>query len=327
MGLIKKDRLISAGDLFVDREQPTHYFKRHLIEIKNAGIGDSGMLLLYSGSGGIGKTTLLKKFVSMIQAEAPNTKFVRYNFDGGNNAVDMVVALKKMRETLSKKYRIEFPLFDKGCICFAQKIGDYNSAEHLKKVLRDSSVLYDFKKHLNSLSSGTDTAHTVAKAANELIDSAIDVADELFDMSMITKVSKVFMNFLDMRISRQEEEARANGNSDYAIVFAELNRYDNEDDPDYIRELLPALFATDLSYWLNKHKTSLIIFLDAYEKLKSEEKQLENVRLISTGNDVARDWWIEELLTADHVMWVIAGRYKLDRIGAIELKKLGDRCA
>ncbi|MBR3051158.1 MAG: hypothetical protein IKG61_06880, partial [Selenomonadaceae bacterium] len=123
------------------------------------------------------------------------------------------------------------------------------------------------------------------------------------------------------QLAAREEKSRAEGDTDYGELRAELNERNADESAAPLRELLPRLFAKDLSYWLTAHDTNLIIFLDAYEKLTGEERGKKNyVRLISENCDVPVDWWVGELLTTSRVMWVIAGRYAINEIGGVDLE-------
>ena len=91
--LKKKSIRVELNDDFIDREDHQYAFRRHLFNVKNSGI-DGGILLIYSGVGQIGKTSLLKQFEKIIADE----KFisVRYNFDSNEftQADDMFITLK-----------------------------------------------------------------------------------------------------------------------------------------------------------------------------------------------------------------------------------------
>ncbi|MBR0062144.1 MAG: tetratricopeptide repeat protein, partial [Selenomonadaceae bacterium] len=309
------------NDDFIDREVQQYSFKRHLIEVSRV---NGRFLLIYSGVGRVGKTSLLKQFEKIIVAGFyKNFICVRYNFDNNEftQADDMLVTLKTLRASLTKKYRAEFPLFDKGCIYLAQKSGEFVSAEQQRSVMKSSAVLRGFKAHLNSMKSKTDEAVTVTKILNNLFDSTGEFLSDVSNTSLVLKAGKYFVDFLDGVIAAREEKARAKGDANYGELLAELNKLNGEDAPAPVREILPRLFAKDLSYWLDENKKTLIIFLDAYEKLTGEEQGKKKYgRLISKNRDVPVDWWVGDLLNAERVMWVIAGRYQIKEIGEINLE-------
>ena len=53
----------------------------------------------------------------------------------------MLVTLKTLRASLTKKYKVEFPLFDRGCIYLTQKSGEYVSAGEFWDDLSDTSLV------------------------------------------------------------------------------------------------------------------------------------------------------------------------------------------
>ncbi|MBR3747231.1 MAG: hypothetical protein IKN27_09775 [Selenomonadaceae bacterium] len=127
---------------FVDRDVQRYGFQKHLTAIKNSGVGD-GLLLIYSGVGGIGKTLLFDQFKEMAGESKKN--FVLHDFKSNT---DMLAVLKALRKNLNDRYRMEFPLFDKGCIYLAQKNGEFVSNEQKKKILMDTAAFRWFKRNL-----------------------------------------------------------------------------------------------------------------------------------------------------------------------------------
>lgn len=341
---------------FVDRDVQRYGFQKHLTAIKNSGVGD-GLLLIYSGVGGIGKTLLFDQFKEMAGESKKN--FVLHDFKSNT---DMLAVLKALRKNLNDRYRMEFPLFDKGCIYLAQKNGEFVSNEQKKKILMDTAAFRWFKRNLFIALNGlvlkncsdyvtfvdklTDkVSDTIGEsAAEDLKNFLLDAVDasaylksstasfaecvqKIFSGSVeffvLVKALKPVLNFLESRIQKADEKERANGNEFYGEILIELEDRNVEDDPAYIKELLPQLFAQDLSYWLNYTDTDLIVFLDTYEVLTGEELgRKKSVRLISENRDVPVDWWIGELLAAERVMWVIASRYEITEIGEVLLKDI-----
>ena len=62
----------------------------------------------------------------------------------------------------------------------------------------------------------------------------------------------------------------------------------------------------------------MIIFLDTYEQLTDDEKDTKpHEKLVYEERDVSVDWWIEDLIcnALQRVLWVIAGRGKIEKIG------------
>ena len=324
----KTDGNNDSKKIFVDREQYTNTFNTHLRESEIATISKNGMLLTYSGVGGVGKSALLKKFEEI--AKNKDKKFIYYDFKSGHT--EMPKALKDLRKKLCDEYEIDFPLFDKGCIYLAQKSGDFVTSEQQKDVLKSSSMFRSFKKKISLASTGNDITYAVSKAGKVISEDKDDafweslqtLAQEALEVTPVLKFAKPVLNFIDELIAHREEEERKKGNEDYKAVADELEELNEESNSAYIEEFLPTLFAKDLSFWLEKNDTNLIIFLDTYEKLTCEESgNRKKVHLISADNErVNVDWWVGDLLlNADRVMWVIAGRYEINEIGDADLDK------
>ncbi len=324
-----------SKNLFVDREIQRNAFDLYLSPMNRAGIDNDGVLWIYSGVGGIGKTVLFDEFEKL--AKKYDKKSVRHDF-AENNGTNMVAVLKALRKKLSKDYQMEFPLFDKGCIYLAQKSGEFVSAEQQKAVLASSSTLRSLKKNFSKAFSLQDKSSTAIKAGKSVIDEDIfveglhtlgegvqTVAEGITEITPIFKLGKGLLELLDKKIAEREEKKRIEkGNSAYGKIAAELEKLNAEDDPTRIREFLPTLFAQDLSFQLDENNTNLIVFLDTYELLTGEERDAKKtVRLIS--GDAPVDWWVGKLLTVEHVMWVIAGRYEPEKIGGVTLSENGVR--
>ena len=334
----KINREIELRDIFVDRDEQKLVFKRHVFEMGNSGLNENGMLLFYSGVGGIGKTALFKELENIAEktfidnCEKFKRKMVTIRYDFMDDSTNVVGTLKALRKKLSDKHQIEFPLFDKGCIYLAQKNGEFITSEQKKAVLESTSLFRSSKKNFSSISAKNNTMAGTAKIIQPFLKDADDELLEFFqalaqgtlEASLVLKFAKPMLDFIDKKKARSEEEARKNGNEDYKAVADELEERNKKNNQAYIKEFLPTLFAKDLSFWLEKNKTDLIIFLDTYEVLTDENNSnKKTVRLLSENRDVPVDWWVGELLTADHVMWVIAGRHAINRIGEINLNSGG----
>lgn len=324
----KTDANNDSKKIFVDREQYTKTFNFHLLEAEIPAISKNGMLLTYSGVGGVGKSALLKQFEEI--AKDKGKKFIYYDFKSGHT--EMLQVLKDLRKKLCDDYDVEFPLFDKGCIYLAQKSGDFVTSEQQKVVLESSSLLRSFKKNFFKIGNANERMTGVAKIAKPFLEDTDDDILEFFqalaqgtlEANPALKFVKPMLDLIDKKQARHEEEARKEGNEDYKAVADELENLNEESNSAFIEEFLPTLFAQDLSFWLEKNNTDLIIFLDTYEKLTGEESgKKKTVHLISEDNElVPVDWWVGELLlTAGRVMWVIAGRYEINEIGDADLER------
>ena len=329
-----------SKNLFVDREIQRNAFDLYLSPMNRAGIDNDGVLWIYSGVGGIGKTVLFDEFEKL--AKKYGKKFVRHNFTTENNGTNMVAVLKALRKKLIEDYQMEFPLFDKGCIYLAKKSGEFVGAEQQKAVLESSSLLRSVKKNFSKAFSLQDKSSTAIKAGKSVVDEDIfveglqtlgegvqTVAEGITEITPIFKLGKGLLELLDKKIAEHEEKQRLKtaedkGNTDYGKIAAELEKLNAEDDPTRIREFLPTLFAQDLSFQLDENNTNLIVFLDTYELLTGEERDAKKTVRLSSG-DAPVDWWVGKLLTVERVMWVIAGRYEPEKIGGVTLSENGVR--
>ncbi|MBR1645883.1 MAG: TerD family protein [Selenomonadaceae bacterium] len=324
----------SFGKKFVDREIQRNAFDLYLTPKTTVSIDAGGVLWIYSGVGGIGKTLLFDEFEKL--AEQYGKKFVRHDFmDNGTN---MVGTLKALRKKLSENYQMEFPLFDKGCICLAKKSGEFVSPEQQKAVLESSSTLRSVKKNISKAFSTQDKTSAAIKAGKTVVDEDIfveglqtlgegvkSIAEGITEITPVVKLGKYVLDFIDKKIAKREQKSRLEtadrkGNKSYGNAAKKLEKLNAEDEPAYIKEFLPTLFAQDLSFWLEENNTDLIVFLDTYEVLTGEERgSKKTVRLLSENRDVPVDWWVGKLLAAARVMWIIAGRYPLSKIGEVNL--------
>lgn len=286
----QKQSLVKLNKLFIDREKLQYDFKKHLSNVNNPDF--NGLLLIYSGVGRAGKSSLLNQFETFLSQD----EFVHYSFESKkfyDEKVAMVSALKTLRSRLTKQCKIEFPLFDKGCIYLAQKTNEFNSAEQQKVILKNSSTLRAFRNYLESLSQKSVVIAGIAEFVNTFAednDAILDLLDEFADTAVAFKAMKVFVGFLDRQITANADSARMAGDTDYAELINELKDLNEQDDDgSRMTEILPKLFAKDLSHWLNTHGAHLIIFLDAYEKLTGEEGGKKNTVRLSENRDVPAD--------------------------------------
>lgn len=142
-----KQSLVKLNKLFIDREELQYEVKKHLCNVNNPDF--NGLLLIYSDVGCVDKSSLLNQFETFLSKD----EFVRYSFESkkfDDAKVATVSALKTLRARLTEKCKIEFPLFDRGCIYLAQKNNEFNSTEQQKIILKNSSTLQAFRKYLES---------------------------------------------------------------------------------------------------------------------------------------------------------------------------------
>ena len=300
----------SRQKIFVDREPQRELFNEKLSSIR--GTSNSDNFIYYYGAGGVGKTALLRE----LSKEQSSLKKIVYDFTSGT---DMFMVLNALRGILIKECQAEFPLYEKACIYHYQKTGDIaNNGVTIENVLRESSIIKLAQK-LEGITWKFGDAHTVGRAASSLfkrISSVISPDDfqyiltELGETSTFLRASKIVLD-LFIKYNAKTEDA---GNPDptYRKLADELERRNFAQQIDAVKELMPRLFAQDLSTWLAQNDTNLVILFDTYEKLTGIEGGVpRHEKLIYYNRDVSADWWVEELIKhTKKVLWVIAGRGK-----------------
>lgn len=310
----------SMIECFVDRDNQLNIFKQHL----NAISPEGSLLLFYLGTGGVGKTALIKELENTLLSKVSKFKYVEYTFNSGT---DMLLTLNALRGTLKKKYKVEFPLYEKGCIYHYQKLGDIAlSNVRIEETLNESLIIENAKKYLGSTLGKLGDAQTLTKATEILTGIGIDVLKELNNTSTVLRAANVIF---DKWIEYRAEKALHDGDEIYSELISELEERKDASQMDAVKEFLPELFARDLSDWLEENHTNLVIFLDTYEILTGDEKNIKlQAKLVYDNRDVPVDWWIENLiLSTSRVLWVIAGRSEIEKIGeSLVIAESGNIC-
>lgn len=139
MKIRSKRTIQQANKIFTDREQPRASFWKNYEMYKNQ-MQENGdiRVLSYYGIGGIGKSTLLKKLMAEMDDNITNPKYVYYDFSFKQDSKSVLESIKSI---LSKDYKFEFPLFDLGLYCYAEKIGENISEPEIKTFIEKSPIL------------------------------------------------------------------------------------------------------------------------------------------------------------------------------------------
>ena len=315
MGIIQRkttptendENSVDSQKIFVDRESQSNVFNENLKEISKGG----NHLIYYAGTGGIGKSALIRQLESGLHISSKKLTFksVTYDFTSGTEMLTVLNALKKL---LSDNYQVEFPFFEKGCFSYYNKCSDEAGKNEIQKIWNESTVFSKFRKKLDAAGQQLYNASTADRVIGESITALGYVAEGI----PMFKLAKLAVDFLDKRIT-EIQNIRLENESDYRIVMAELERRENQNSPETIREYLPTLFAMDISHWLAQKRLFLVVFLDTYEQLTEDERDaVRHEKLIYNGQDVPADWWVEDLISnATRVLWVIAGRSEIKKIG------------
>ncbi len=134
------DKILLESELFTDREEPRRSFWKSYQKCKDGVQNNSGdiFVLTYYGVGGIGKSSLLKKLMSEMDAQMENPRYVYYDFDIRQ---DMTSVLISIRNILSDRYQFSFPLFDLGMHIYDRKTGKDITAPEVKSYADKSPIL------------------------------------------------------------------------------------------------------------------------------------------------------------------------------------------
>ena len=309
-----------SQNFFVDREDQRDAFNKNLGEVSSEG----SRLIYYAGVGGIGKTALIRELENSFKGTTKEAKFkfVSYDFTYGT---DMLTVLNALKKTLSDKYWVEFPFFEKGLLSYYKKRGDSASMMQIGNILKSSAFARKAKKYVDQTLWKTYDVSNVGRASQAVLDKS----NELFDIAVegipVLRALKMTVQLIDKTI-KEFEQYQLDNDKNYIDVSEELRKREDAPTPEAVKEYLPTLFAKDVSFWLKQNKLNLIIFLDTYEQLTDDERDVKrHEKLIYKGRDVPADWWIEELLyETGSVLWVIAGRGEIKTIGEEIEISMGD---
>ena len=324
-------QVTDSQNFFVDREVQRQIFNKNLGEVSTNG----SRLLYYAGLGGVGKTALINELKNSVQGTSKEGKFKYINYDF-THGTEMLAVLSALKKSLSDKYYMEFPFFEKGLLSYYKKRGDPAGMMQIENILKGSTFARKARKYIDNTLHTSYDAGTLSNVGKKVLDEGIELFDMASSAIPILKALKMTVDLIDKSIM-QIEKYQLENDRNYIEVSEKLKKREKAATPEAIKEYLPTLFAQDISLWLKKNKLNLIVFLDTYEQLTDDEKDTKrHEKLIYRGRDVPADWWIEELLYDTRgVLWVIAGRGEIKKIGEtleinqsdtlIQLKALDDK--
>ena len=324
-------QVTDSQNFFVDREVQRQIFNKNLGEVSTNG----SRLLYYAGLGGVGKTALINELKNSVQGTSKEGKFKYINYDF-THGTEMLAVLSALKKSLSDKYYMEFPFFEKGLLSYYKKRGDPAGMMQIENILKGSTFARKARKYIDNTLHTSYDAGTLSNVGTKVLDEGIELFDMASSAIPILKALKMTVDLIDKSIM-QIEKYQLENDRNYIEVSEKLKKREKAATPEAIKEYLPTLFAQDISLWLKKNKLNLIVFLDTYEQLTDDEKDTKrHEKLIYRGRDVPADWWIEELLYDTRgVLWVIAGRGEIKKIGEtleinqsdtlIQLKALDDK--
>lgn len=266
---------------FTDRVESLKIFLNRCEEMRQG----NSKILVYYGAGGVGKTRLLRKLIDEInRAEQKDLACAKYDFDGGT---DMRSILNLLKTQLIAQ-GLEFKAFETGEYYYLLKSGRGKDSERptIKAVKEKYALAHAVKDNWGKVATLADVfmpgIYTVATAISFVGEKFFggknfDTAYE--NLIEAWKIENVVEDELHTKLKFRLNEARYS------------------DNPNDLAELLPKLFALDISDSLKSggnNKNFLAIFLDTYEVL------------------TAQDSWLREIISgAENTFWIIGGRNKI----------------
>ncbi len=222
-------------------------------------------VLAYYGVGGIGKTSLRKELVKSIEEKA-GIVWAVLDFEVPSFR-ELETALFALSRSLREKYDIQFPTFDLAY------------AVHWKKTRPQIPMS---KEQTSLLCDGVvaDMIRLVGSVSSVPIIGLIPTITNI-----LTKGQK---SLKEWWVKRGKQELNA---------LAQL-------EPKEIAERLPMYWAVDFKDFLERKKTSAVLFIDTYDGL------WEGIR--SEAKIFTQDAWVRELINQiPEILWVICGREKI----------------
>lgn len=264
--------LPKAARMFTDRGEPRDAFWNAYETVKEELNGKSrAHVLSYYGTGGVGKTHLLKKLESELKERIDSPKYIYVDL---NVCQDRITVLERMRNALSSSYKFSFSLFEFGLYVYAKKIGEKAESIDVKQIITSSpvlSLLLQVSKELPFVGSAAKIID-IAAAALQISDKAASV--------ILTRIKKHDKNLL-------------------LLDSLDTNK---------LLEYLPYLFALDMAENLEKKPTEpFVVFLDTYEKLVNRISALGDP-LLADEWIRGENGLIQNI---PYTLWVIAGREHL----------------
>ncbi|MBN2267202.1 MAG: tetratricopeptide repeat protein, partial [Candidatus Babeliaceae bacterium] len=245
-------------------------------------------ILMYHGIGGIGKTTLQHELIRHLKDNI-HQEVIWARIDFEEPQVRTVTqALRRLRDDLGKSpFNLQFYSFD---LAFAT---------YWKKSNPDIPL---------------NGENFTLIEHSEILIACMDILGDfpLFGLlpklgKAVAKGSKKFQIWWNTRGNRELQEIQ-------------------EKEPYEIVRWLPALFASDITHFIQEHQKKLVVFLDTYEALwETSEERTE-------GRFFREDEWVRDLVNESKgVLWCISGREKLrwsewdvEWAGLVEQHLIGD---
>lgn len=288
-------------DIFVGRGDEQNFFREQVHEFLTHG---GVRLVNFYGSGGVGKTTLLKRIMHELDdAKKVSAKYKKifvlyHDFANGTDLREILQAWKAELEN----FGCEFPYFELGNFHLFLKEGTKIDKPQLKSWIEKNPWLNRAKDALKSTTNFSNAAVPGAVAVATIEDITVDALGIIPGVNTVNELAKLFNNYLATK--KTGDRLKKN-----ASLEAEITRRANLRNPEALRTYLPTLFAQDIFDWSNGEK-KFVVCLDTCEVL--DGKKLG-------ANNLHRDWWLHGDKNVDgliakmsNTIWVFASRNKLD---------------
>lgn len=257
----------TATDTFTDREEPRRAFWKLYRGMET---GDIEVLHFY-GTGGIGKTTLLKKLQSEMKEENISD-FLYYNFENIKPKAEILADFARLlSERLSG---LRFPIFEYAYLKYKQTSGE--DVNHLQE--QQAQTFLD----------------------NEHVENVMGVVSELVPGFGLLSTSLKSGARITKSITQKYEQTSGKNSS----IFNQINNSTSAE----LLHNLQKYMAYDAYDYFEGLSHPFVIMLDGYEALVNKLEKGEKAS--------SDDLWLREeeslVRSMPNVLWVIAGREKLD---------------
>ena len=248
-------------------------------ELKSHKDSDHHSVLLYDGIPGIGKSGLLNLLSKDLQHVADdkdsyeNYVSATIDFADERYATDWLAGLEELRYQFARKpnHKVGFDTYDIAYFIYLKRTNPRIKLETKhSRLLENSDILIALIQFAESYETG-----------------------ELSEYWEVTKLLTMVAKFIDQKaLPELSQWWKTRGNEELALLR-------NIEKPHAMADLLPHFFAQDIKNYLRRekeegHNTQTVIFLDTYEKLRSDE-------------------WIHKLVKQlPEVFWVFASQKQLD---------------
>lgn len=283
---------IAAEGLFTDREEPRKAFWDTYKTVKP----NSYEVIAYYGTGGIGKTTLLKKIASEMdeRIEGGAKDHVYISFEGKPDKEYVLYMIS--RQLMIANKGLSCPLFDTAFIRLLTASG--KSVESYEN---------DMKRNLFD---------------NSILQSAIGIADAVSPIPGISTATDILERVCTFVGKRRDDRERKEGRN--ARIYYEIDSSDPKD----LRKNLHEYLRKDVEKYMSERERPAVIMLDGYENFV-------DVRETGTESmNLEADRWLKDpvrgLSGIPNTLWVIAGREMPHWDKAVlpenHMHRIGDLC-